>query len=170
MSGSSYYSKHYEPHACNHAGLQRSLLCRCGCLVNVELSAVQQAQHLCPCAHECSPVTTLSGVSAVQHPMFFKSCSDWTLANLPVLGTPSARWQWPKLSASCTMTRSESPSPSSANMSSPTMPRSMSPSRSLRTTSVARWNHTSRPGICWKEGQVHCVTAGVADSQSDVTN
>lgn len=40
-----------------------------------------------------------------------------------------------------------SPSPISSNMSKPTMPRSMSPRRSLRTTSDARWNHTSREGI-----------------------
>mmetsp|Transcript_7606 Transcript_7606/g.27844 ORF Transcript_7606/g.27844 Transcript_7606/m.27844 type:complete len:210 (+) Transcript_7606:353-982(+) len=53
-------------------------------------------------------------------------------------GMATARWQPPNPRASCTMTKSSSPYPISANISYPTMPTSMSPDKILRTTSVAR--------------------------------
>mmetsp|Transcript_27754 Transcript_27754/g.68262 ORF Transcript_27754/g.68262 Transcript_27754/m.68262 type:complete len:228 (-) Transcript_27754:290-973(-) len=89
-------------------------------------------------------VTTRRGRSLLQRLSDSRSRMLLTLSH--AWGTATARWHPPKPRASCTTTRSGFSLPISRSMSYPTMPMSMSPESSLRTTSVARWNHTSMPG------------------------
>mmetsp|Transcript_15609 Transcript_15609/g.51242 ORF Transcript_15609/g.51242 Transcript_15609/m.51242 type:complete len:339 (-) Transcript_15609:59-1075(-) len=113
-------------------------------------SAVLSTTCVMPCSRKnCSArfmyaVTTRSGRSFVKRLSFIKSRSEFTSSH--AFGTATARWHPPNPKASCTTTKSGSSLPISRNMSYPTIPMSTSPLISLRTTSVALWNHTSIPG------------------------